>query len=96
MKKLLAIIVLGSLFLPAFSQSQKKTFVGNTGVSFSFPCRPAMDRSQSVDSSTVYNGECETAGITYGFILVKLMHRKANLNEAEKLTEDYLQYLNKS
>ena len=96
MKNLLTIIVLGSMFIPASSQAQQKTFVGNTGVSFSSPCRPEMDRSQSMDSSTVYNGECESAGVTYGFILVKLLHRKANLNEAEKITDDYLQYLNKS
>lgn len=96
MKKLLALIVLVSGFMPVFSQAQQKIFVGNTGVSFSSPCRPAMDRSQSRDSSTVYNGECETAGITYGFILVKLLHRKADLNEAEKITDDYLQYLHTS
>lgn len=96
MKKLQAIIVSGALFLPLLSQAQKKITVGNTGVSFYSPCQPVFDKAQSKDSSTVYNGECQSGGITYGFILVKLLHRRADLREAEKITADYLKYLNQS
>lgn len=96
MNKLLAITILTSLIFPFFSQAQKKIMIGNTAVSFSCPCQMSFDRSQSKDSSTVYNGECQTGELTFGVILVKLLHRRAELNEAEKITAEYLKYLNQS
>ncbi len=96
MNKLLAITILTTLLFPCISQAQKKIVIGNTGVSFSSPCQLSFDKSQSKDSSIVYNGECQTGELTYGVILVKLLHRRADLNEAEKITADYLQYLNQS
>lgn len=95
MKKLLIITIL-FFSLPFLIQGQKKISIANTGVNYSAPCLPQTDRSQSKDSSTVYNGECQSGNTTYGFILVKLLHRKDNLQEAEKITADYLQYLNQS
>ncbi len=96
MKKLLALLILLGFFLPNQGQAQKKIVIGNTGVSFSSPCQTSFDKSQSKDSSTVYNGECQSGELTYGFILVKLLHRKTDLNDAEKVSADYLQYLNQS
>lgn len=96
MKRLLVIIFLGMLLSSLSVQAQKKIAVGNTGVSFSCPCQTSLDKSQSKDSSAVYNGECQSGDITYGFILVKLTHRKNDLTDAEKVTADYLQYLNQS
>jgi hypothetical protein len=96
MNKLLAMTLLTFLLLPALSQAQKRIMIGNTGVSFSSPCQVSFDRSQSKDSSTVYNGECQSGELTYGIILVKLLHRRGDLNEAEKITADYMQYLNES
>ncbi len=96
MKKMLAILIIISFFFPNQAQAQKKITIGNTGVSFSSPCQTSYDRSQSQDSSTVYNGECKMGELNYGFILVKLLHPITDLNEAEKITGDYLQYLNQS
>ena len=89
-------ILLLAFGLPAAAQTAQRILIGKTGLTLNSPCRMKFDVSLSKDSSTVYNSECTSGGITYGVICVKLLNPRTDLDDAETLTAAYLDYLQSS
>ncbi len=94
----LIILALGLVMsLGASAQSLKKYFISNSGCSVYMFCNPGtFGLSYSEDSSAVYTGECNNADVPYSVICVKLKVATTNLNTAEELLEQYMDYLKTS
>jgi hypothetical protein len=78
------------------AQSLQRVAVGKSGVSIGSSCKMSFDVSKSKDSSIVYNGECSNDGVTYGVICVKLLSPILDMDDAESVASDYLDYLHNS
>lgn len=95
MKKLLPLLLLLAAF-NAKSQMIKKYPVGNSGCAIYAYCDLKFDLDYSEDSSKVYTAECQKDGISYGVICVKLLQEVTDLNAAEDLMMQYVEYLKAS
>lgn len=96
MKRLgcLLILTLVVSFSPA--QSLKKVPVSNSGCSVYTYCGFNFETEYSQDSSLVYVSECVKDEVSYGIICVKLLQPAGDLDKAEEMLIDYLNYLKTS
>jgi hypothetical protein len=78
------------------AQLLKKYPVGNSGCSIYSFCELKFDLDYSEDSSKVYTAECTKDGISYGVICVKLLNPTDDLQVAEDLMLQYIEYLKAS
>lgn len=85
-------------FLVAFvnGQSLKKVPVSNSGCSVYTYCGFSWETEYSEDSSLVYVSECVKDEVSYGVICVKLLQPATDLDKAEDMVIDYLNYLKTS
>ena len=95
MKKLLPLFML-LLAFQTKAQLLKKYPVGNSGCSIYSYCELKFDLDYSEDSSKVYTAECRKDSISYGVICVKLLQDVNDLNAAEDLMLQYIEYLKAS
>jgi hypothetical protein len=76
------------------AQTLKKYPIGASGCSAYLYCNPgSFDFSLSPDSSKVYAGECIAGDITYDIICVKMKEEIKEMEDAEGVLEQYLDYL---
>lgn len=80
----------------AYSQSLKKSMIGNSGCSLYSYCESKYDLAYSEDSSKVFTGECISGQVTYGVICIKLLNPVIDLLAAEDLMISYVDYLKRS
>lgn len=91
-----AALLLGLIicFSSTHAQKLKKYPVSNSGATVHMYCDPGkFNFDYSQDSSKVYTAECETAGITYGVICIRLLNPIEGLPEAEEMMISYLDFL---
>jgi hypothetical protein len=93
MKIFFTLLVFLSAAYGAKAQVIKKYNISNSGCSAYLYCPAKFDISRSPDSSVVYLGECVNAEVTYGVICVKLLNPITDLNNAEDLLIQYLDFL---
>jgi hypothetical protein len=97
MNRLLKISFLLMLFLIAFNDSNaqnlRKYPISNSTCSLYSYCESKYDVDYSEDSSKVYTGECTSGDVTYGVICIKLLRPVDDLNAAEELMIQYVDYL---
>lgn len=96
MKRLGFLLILGLFFSVANGQSLKKVPVSNSGCSVYTYCGFTFEIEYSEDSSLVYVSECVKDEVSYGVICVKLLQPVADLDKAEDMLIDYLNYLKTS
>ena len=94
--KTLFLVLCSFCFFSGGAQSLKKYPIGKSGCSIYNYCLTKFTVDYSEDSSSVYTGECELSGITYGVICVKLLHEVKDLGDAEALLVTYLSHLKTS
>jgi hypothetical protein len=76
------------------AQQLKKYPIGNSGASTYMYCDPKkFDFDYSTDSSSVYTGQCQVSEVTYGIILIKLLHPIEDLEDAEEVMVSYLDFM---
>ena len=92
--KRLAVFLL-PLFLSIGAQSQliRKYPIGNSGCSIYTFCDYKFVVDYSEDSSKVYTAECVKDGMNWGVICVKLLNPVNDLDNAEDLMIQYIEYL---
>lgn len=91
---LLLIFLLVAFTHSAISQTLKKYPISKSGCSAYFYCDPGkFELTESPDSSKVYTGECTAANVIYDIICVKLSEPMKDLNDAEDVLLQYLDYL---
>lgn len=96
MKRFSCLLVLTIVNLISYGQSLKKVPVSNSGCSVYTYCNFNFETEYSQDSSLVYIGECVKDEVSYGVICVKLLSPAADLDRAEELVINYLDYLKTS
>ena len=94
--KPISIIISLLISTSVFSQSLKKTAIGNSGCSLYSYCPLKIEMAASKDSSLIYTGECVIDAVSYGVICVKLLNPRSDLSQAEELLVAYLDYLKAS
>ncbi len=78
----------------AFAQGLKKYPIGKSGCSAYFYCDPGgFELSKSADSSDMLTGECMSVDMHFGLICVKLRKRTKNMDAAEQVLTDYIDFL---
>ncbi|HWR32090.1 MAG TPA: hypothetical protein VN451_01080 [Chitinophagaceae bacterium] len=78
------------------AQSLKKVPVSNSGCSVYTYCDFKFEKEYSQDSSLVFVTECVKDEVGYGVICVKLLQPITDLDKAEGMLIDYLDYLKSS
>lgn len=96
MKRTLLLLSFSSCFLFSHSQSLKKIPVSNSGCFVYTYCSFNFEKEYSEDSSEVYVSECVKDEVSYGVICVKLLRPASDLDKAEEMLIDYLNYLKTS
>jgi hypothetical protein len=98
MKKcgLLSFFLVCSLFSFSQSSSLKKVPISGSGCSIYTFCEFKFENKLSEDSSVVYTSECSKDDVNYGVICVKLLTPIAELDKAEEVMINYVDYLKTS
>jgi hypothetical protein len=94
MRKITLLLLGLWIFFLSPAQTIKKYPIGSSGCSAYFFCDPGnFNESFSEDSSKVYTGECISGETRYGLICVQLIQAVVNIDDAEGLLVNYLDYL---
>ncbi len=93
----LAIAICLIISLTVRSQSLKKYPISNSGCSYYGYCEPGKwDVDKSEDSSDVWTSECKNGDVNYGVICVKLKEPVSDIEQAQDIVVEYLDYLKQS
>lgn len=83
--------------MAAKAQLPKKYRIGTTGCTYYSYCDPGvLEKSYSVDSAMIYTGECTAAGCQWYLVFVQLKEKMSDLEAAEGLLEQYLDFIKQS
>jgi hypothetical protein len=93
MKKIAVLFVFAIGCLVGQAQTLKKVAIANTGCSVYTYCDTKFEKQYSEDSSELFIGDCKNGIVTYGLICVKLRASTDDLDRAEELVINYLDYL---
>lgn len=96
MKPILSFVAALLLTMTSSAQSLKKVYIGTFSVSYYAFCTPTFIKDYSQDSLLLYVGECEKDGVTYGVICVQFNETVSDMNQAEGMVVDYLDFLKKN
>jgi hypothetical protein len=96
MKRAPLLFAFSFCFIFSHSQSLKKVPVSNSRCFIYTYCGFNFEKEYSEDSSEVYVSECVKDEVSYGVICVKLLQPAADLEKAEEMLIDYLNYLKTS
>jgi hypothetical protein len=75
------------------AQSLKKYDVPEMNGTVYMFCAPKWDADHSEDTSKVFTAECKKDDVSYGAICIRLLHPIDDMNLAEQMLIDYLNYL---
>ncbi len=87
---------LACFFISNSQSSLKKNTIGNSGCSVYAFCDLTFEEKYSEDSSVVYTAECSKDDMGYGVICVKLLTPIVELDKAEDVMINYVDYLKSS
>lgn len=99
MKKsyLLLVFFMAGMLQVLDAQTLKKYPIDKSGCSAYFLCYPGkFELSFSPDSSRVYTGECIADSITYDIICVKMKEHIKEIDDAENMLVQYLDFIKSS
>lgn len=97
MKSWLGFLLAACISCSAGAQSLTKYAISNSGCSAFLYCDPGDIRHQiSADTSEIYTAECTNGSTSYGLFCAKFASPIRNLQDAEDVLTDYMDYLKKS
>ena len=96
MKPILSFFIALSITMMSSAQMLKKYPIGESGCAYYGYCSIPFEKILSEDSSELTVGECVNDGVTYGVICVKLLSPATNLDDAETMVVDYMDFLKKN